>query len=327
LTAPWQELGRFRDKPEPPVKQRFLVKIIPPRGYTIYRFEFAWRHIAFLAGALALVVLGGVTVHFYQLWAADSAVAHLRSIADEQRAKLSAINAEAAAISGQLDAIMRRDQEIRRAIGLETSRQKDVRRNMRDDRESAVGRPRSFADVESRIGELAQASAEASADELRLEKVALRILNTRRLESIARDELLAAIPSLNPVNGAINSPFGYRTNPWPEFHPGVDLSADYGDPVRAAAAGTVVTAGWDAGYGIKVDIDHGNRYHTWYAHLSRVDVQPGQRVTKGQIIARVGATGEATGPHLHYQVMFDGNPVDPAPFLNGVPQKIMAGLQ
>jgi murein DD-endopeptidase MepM/ murein hydrolase activator NlpD len=325
LGASRQELSGFRTKPEPAVKQRYLVKIIPPKGYTIYRFEFAWRHVAGLAAAIALVVLGGVAVHVYQLWAADSTVAHLRSLADEQRAKLNAINAEASAISGQLDAIMRRNQEIRRAIGLETGRQKDARMNMRDDRESASAE--SFADVQSRLAALAQASAEASADELRLEKVALRILNTRRLEEIARAALLASIPSINPVNGPINSGFGYRTNPWPEFHPGVDLSANYGDPVRAAAAGTVVTAGWDAGYGIKVDIDHGNRYHTWYAHLSRVEVQPGQRVTKGEIIGRVGATGEATGPHLHYQVMFDGNPIDPAPFLNGVPQKILAGVQ
>jgi murein DD-endopeptidase MepM/ murein hydrolase activator NlpD len=303
------------------------VKIIPPRGYAIYRFEFAWRHVAALAAALVLAILAGLAVHVYQLVAADATVAHLRSIADQQRAKLNAMNAEAAAISQQIDALSRRNQEIRRAIGLETSRQHDTRQSMRADRESTA-KPRSFADVESRLAILAQASAQASSDELRLEKVALRVLNERRIEQMARAALLAAIPSINPLGDAsINSGFGYRTNPWPEFHPGVDLAGDYGEPVRATAAGIVVTAGWDSGYGIKVDIDHGNRYHTWYAHLSHVDVAIGQRVTKGQIIARVGSTGEATGPHLHYQVMFAGTPVDPSPFLNGVPQKILAGVQ
>lgn len=310
------------------MKRRYLVKIIPPKGYRIYRFEFAWRHVTALAAALVVVLLAGLTVHVYQLWAADTAVAHLRSIADQQRAKLDAMNAEAAAIAHQIDALSRRNLEIRRAIGLETSRQKDERTKTRDQRQSAAGAPRSFADVESRISELALASAQASTDELRLEKVALRVLNERRMEAMARAALLAAIPSINPLgDAAVNSPFGYRTNPWPEFHPGIDLAGDYGEPVRASAAGVVVTAGWDGGYGIKVDIDHGNRYHTWYAHLSRLDVAVGQRVTKGQIIARVGATGEATGPHLHYQVMFDGAPVDPAPFMTGVPQRVLASVQ
>lgn len=310
------------------MKRRYLVKIIPPKGYTIYRFEFAWRHVAVVAAALLLVVTAGFGVHVYQLWAADKTVAHLRAIADEQRAKLAAMNAEAAAISHQLDALSQRNLEIRRAIGLETSRQHDTRLKMRDDRQSSAGRTGSFAAIESRLAGLAQASQAASGDELRLEKVALRVLNERRIESIARAALLATIPSLNPLGSAeITSGYGYRTNPWPEFHPGVDLAGDYGEPVRAAAAGVVVTAGWDSGYGIKVDIDHGNRYHTWYAHLSSVLVSAGQRVTKGEVIARVGATGEATGPHLHYQVMFDGSPVDPEPFLNGVPQKILASAQ
>jgi len=310
------------------VKRRYLVKIIPPKGYRIYRFEFAWRHVAALAGALFVVLLAGLTVHVYQLWAADKTVAHLRTIADQQRAKLDAMNAEAAAIAHQIDALSRRNQEIRRAIGLETGRQADQRAKTRDERRSSAAAPESFAGVESRIADLAQASAQASTEEVRLEKVALRVLNERHIEAVARAALLASIPSINPLGeAAVNSPFGYRTNPWPEFHPGIDLAGDYGEPVRASAAGTVVTAGWDSGYGIKVDIDHGNRYHTWYAHLSRVDVVIGQRVTKGQIIARVGATGEATGPHLHYQVMFDGNPVDPAPFMTGVPQRVLASAR
>ena len=131
---------------------------------------------------------------------------------------------------------------------------------------------------------------------------------------------------MNPVGGGIASAFGWRTNPWPEFHKGLDLEADYGTPVHATAAGTVVSAGWEGGFGIKVDIDHGNGYHTWYAHLSRATVAAGAQVTKGQPIALSGSTGESTGPHLHYQVMYQGQPIDPQPFLNGVPAKIIATL-
>ena len=89
----------------------------------------------------------------------------------------------------------------------------------------------------------------------------------------------------------------------------------------------MATAGWDpGGFGIKVDIDHGNGYHTWYAHLSRVTVAAGQHVTKGEPIALIGSTGESTGPHLHYQVMYQGQAIDPLPFLNGVPPKVLATL-
>ena len=143
------------------------------------------------------------------------------------------------------------------------------------------------------------------------------MLNLRRMASIARKRLLAAIPSLNPVGGGIAAGFGWRTDPWPEFHKGLDLAADYGTPVRASAAGTVVSAGWDpGGFGNKVDIDHGNGYHTWYAHLSR---SGGRRPARDQRRSdrAVGSTGESTGPHLHYQVMYEGNPIDPQPFLSG----------
>lgn len=307
------------------MKRRYLVKIIPPEGYRVYRFEFAWRHLVGLVLVAGLLVVAGGAYHLYELASARSAVDRLRSVDAEQRAQLSAIDAQAAAIAAQLDAVRRKDQEIRRAIGIE-AKGRDTRVKMRDDPGTTGAEP-SFQRVQARLASLARASAQAVADQERLERLALRVLDVRRIEGIARTRMLAAIPSLNPVNGSITSGFGYRTNPWPEFHPGVDLAAAYGDPVRAAAAGVVVTAGWDSGYGIKVDIDHGNRYHTWYAHLSRVDVQPGQHVVKGQIIARVGATGEATGPHLHYQVMLDGKAVDPVPYLNGIPQKLVAATR
>jgi murein DD-endopeptidase MepM/ murein hydrolase activator NlpD len=177
-----------------------------------------------------------------------------------------------------------------------------------------------------RLRELARASDATREDAQHLQRIAMRVLNLRRMASIAHERMLAAIPSLNPVNGGIAASFGWRTNPWPEFHKGLDLEANYGTPVHATAAGTVASAGWDGGFGIKVDIDHGNGYHTWYAHLSRASVNPGQQVTKGQLIALSGSSGSSTGPHLHYQLMHDGQPIDPEPFLRGVPEKLIATL-
>ena len=183
-----------------------------------------------------------------------------------------------------------------------------------------------FTAVQTRLRELARASAATRDDAQHLQRVAMRVLNLRRMASLAHERLLAAIPSLNPVNGGIAASFGWRTNPWPEFHKGLDLEANYGTPVHATAAGTVASAGWDGGFGIKVDVDHGNGYHTWYAHLSRANVNPGQHVTKGELIALSGSSGSSTGPHLHYQLMYGGQPIDPEPFLRGVPEKVIATL-
>jgi murein DD-endopeptidase MepM/ murein hydrolase activator NlpD len=180
--------------------------------------------------------------------------------------------------------------------------------------------------VKARLARLVRASEARLSEGAAFDRLAHRVLNLRRLALLARERMIAALPSLNPVDGSINSGFGWRVNPWPEFHPGVDLSANYGTPVRAAADGVVVGAGWDGGFGIKVALDHNNGYQTWYAHLSRVAVRIGERVAKGETIAYVGATGEATGPHLHYQVMLDGRPIDPEPYLDGVPAKVLATL-
>ena len=117
-----------------------------------------------------------------------------------------------------------------------------------------------------------------------------------------------------PAPGPITSPFGGRRN-----HPGIDIDGVTGDPVVAAEAGTVVLAGTApagySGYGNVVMIDHGGGLSTLYAHLSRVDVAMGQSVQQGQQIGAIGATGEATGDHLHFEVRVDNKPEDPVPWL------------
>jgi len=117
-----------------------------------------------------------------------------------------------------------------------------------------------------------------------------------------------------PAPGIITSPFGGRRN-----HPGIDINGSTGDPVTAAANGTVVLAGMApagySGYGNVVMIDHGGGIATLYAHLSRVDVTMGQTVAQGEQIGAIGATGEATGPHLHFEVRVNNKPTDPVPWL------------
>jgi murein DD-endopeptidase MepM/ murein hydrolase activator NlpD len=125
-----------------------------------------------------------------------------------------------------------------------------------------------------------------------------------------------------PTDGYVSSGFGYRDYPDTEFHPGLDIVNDYGSPVYATASGVVEEAGWDSGYGYKIVIDHGNGYETWYAHNSRMLVGPGQSVRKGEQIAEIGTSGFATGPHCHYEIVLWGKPIDPTPYLNGIPAQV-----
>jgi murein DD-endopeptidase MepM/ murein hydrolase activator NlpD len=115
-----------------------------------------------------------------------------------------------------------------------------------------------------------------------------------------------------PVNGPVTSPFGYR---WGRLHAGIDIGVPDGTPIHAAAAGTVVLAGWVGGYGNYTCIDHGGGMATCYAHQSSFAVSAGAQVGQGQVIGYVGCTGHCFGPHLHFEVRINGNPVDPLGYL------------
>jgi murein DD-endopeptidase MepM/ murein hydrolase activator NlpD len=115
-----------------------------------------------------------------------------------------------------------------------------------------------------------------------------------------------------PSRGIITSRFGYR---WGRHHHGIDISAPVGTPIAAALDGTVQFAGWMSGYGRLVILDHGGGLTTYYGHASQILVKVGNRVKQGQLIARVGATGEVTGPNLHFEVRKNKVPLDPLTFL------------
>jgi murein DD-endopeptidase MepM/ murein hydrolase activator NlpD len=116
-----------------------------------------------------------------------------------------------------------------------------------------------------------------------------------------------------PLQGPVGSPFGPR---WSKFHPGIDIEAPTGAPVAAAAGGTVSWAGPADGYGNLVILANGSGVRSFYAHLSRIDVRVGQWVARGARVGLVGATGEVTGPHLHFEVRVRGAAVDPLPALD-----------
>jgi murein DD-endopeptidase MepM/ murein hydrolase activator NlpD len=115
-----------------------------------------------------------------------------------------------------------------------------------------------------------------------------------------------------PVNGPVVSGFGMR---WGRMHEGIDIAASSGTPIHAAAAGTVIHAGWLGGYGNLVVVDHGNGLSTAYAHASAIVVGVGQHVSQGQTLSLVGSTGNSSGPHLHFEVRVNGSAVDPLAYL------------
>jgi murein DD-endopeptidase MepM/ murein hydrolase activator NlpD len=161
------------------------------------------------------------------------------------------------------------------------------------------------------------AEAEPSAPGLdaALMRVARDVATAERLKA-----LMSFVPLRMPLSGdpSLTSGFGYRVDPFLgrlALHPGVDLAEAYGAEIYTAATGRVVHAGPAGGYGIMVEIDHGNGLATRYAHMSEALVEEGQAVDKGAVLGRLGSTGRSTGPHLHYEVRVDGEPVDPERYL------------
>lgn len=130
------------------------------------------------------------------------------------------------------------------------------------------------------------------------------------------------VPSSTPVEGVVGSGFGFRSDPFTgraALHTGLDFPAEPGTPIHAAAGGMVTGKEWHPAYGNVLEIDHGNGLVTRYAHNASVEVALGALVKRGQLVARVGNSGRSTGAHLHFEVLVDGVPQNPARFLAGQP--------
>ena len=165
----------------------------------------------------------------------------------------------------------------------------------------------------------------------RLDKLTKQIVvQSKSLDEIAnlaeqKEELLATIPAIQPIQNQdlkrMASGYGWRSDPFTKarkFHYGMDFSAETGTPVYASGNGTVTRADANAtGYGKHVRIDHGFNYVSLYAHLSKYNVKPGQKVKRGDVIGFVGSTGRSVAPHLHYEIFKDGDRINPRNFYYG----------
>jgi murein DD-endopeptidase MepM/ murein hydrolase activator NlpD len=336
--------------------KRLLIKIIPHHTESIYKIEISHLHLAVTALCTGLLCLALMVSHVGAVHAAEAKVQTLQSVDAQQKKQLADMSKQTHSILLRLKLLQQNESEIRTLTGigakkpaLKAPAQKlPVRAGMlhsaphtRVSSAANVGSPfwSAFAmwltggreggsvTFASESEELAQLNVRLNrvwVEEAVLKAQAQTAADARVAAVQAHQRYLDAIPSMWPTQGYISSGFGYRTNPDYEFHPGVDVVNDYGAPVYATASGIVTMAGWDGGYGYKVVLDHGNGYETWYGHNSRMLVSAGQAVRKGQEIAEIGATGFATGPHCHYEILLWGKPIDPTPFLDGIPAQVAA---
>ena len=149
-----------------------------------------------------------------------------------------------------------------------------------------------------------------------------------QLRMIEKTSNPAFLPTMWAHLGKINNEFGFRRNPFGgrsyEFHAGMDIGGEYGDAVIAPANGIVTNADWQGGYGNMIEIDHGNGLKTRYGHLSRIGVNVGDVVQRGQFIGLIGSTGRSTGPHLHFELRLNDKSINPRRFLPAEPAEIAA---
>ncbi len=169
-----------------------------------------------------------------------------------------------------------------------------------------------------------RATWEKAEKDLAKQSRAISLMINKEIEKSQKEGVSVAVAGgfTRPVNGRITSPFGTRIHPIFKrkiFHSGVDIGVPYGTPIKAANSGRVMFVGWYNGYGKVVILDHGKingtPTTTLYAHMSQTIAKQGTNVAKGQVIGKVGTTGYSTGPHLHFEVRQNGNPVNPLNFV------------
>ena len=297
------------------------VKIVLPAGKT---FSCSAVKFKAAAGACAVLVvaLAGCAGYFgydyYKYRGERSAYAEYKTHKAEQDAQIQSLLEDNEKMLRDMSEIHTLETKLRRAV-IRNSDDKDFTTNLdkatendtkaTDPNYMGKGGP-GGADVS--MVAVVQAQNKNLAHQIDLQKTNMNeLLST--LEG--RNNKRSTFPDLWPTDGGvISSNYGSRTGPIEggyDWHPGVDIAADFGAPIFASAMGTVEIAGWNGGYGRYVKINHGNGYESAYGHMSGIAVTAGQVVRKGEIIGFVGSSGYSTGPHVHFEVLVDGQTIDP----------------
>ncbi|PYS74773.1 MAG: hypothetical protein DMF69_00810 [Acidobacteria bacterium] len=250
------------------------------------------KRVVTISAVVSLVIMAGLAYGFYGL---TQQAAHLRTEMENQR-----LRAENDRQRQELEKLNNRVEKVE-----DTSRKLAEKSGVVQDEKTPTG---------------------TGGPELPLDEMGLATLTAKmsRLEEDMRayEEVLRKhgyVPTIWPVDGKLEGGFGGRRNPFGgsgyEFHTGQDIEAPMGAPVIAGASGKISFVGWQNGYGQLVIVDHGGGLSTRYGHLSHIDVDMGQQVSRGQLVGKVGSTGRSTGPHLHYEVRINDQAVNPLQYL------------
>ena len=294
--------------------QHFTFWLIPADGQHVARKHVKKAHIkyAFTGFASVVIALGialGVLGHMaIQNEAQKQELAEYKQTKQEQAQKIQELQQMAEKNQKQLAYLSKLEDQVRSQM----------------EKSGAQLPPKNDASVYAGKGGASLGSASEVSFMLEQEKnISLqakakaedfqKLLGAIENENYRRD----VTPSQWPTDGGfISSPFGGRPNPFSgygrDWHPGIDIAVDYGTPVYASAAGYVQQAGWYGGYGKYIRLGHDFGYETAYGHMSRLAVEAGSFVKKGEVIGYVGSTGYSTGPHLHFEVMKYGEQVNPS---------------
>lgn len=276
---------------------------------------------------LKLVAGAGLVVAASMLGATYGVVSHTVDLSHSQRlektnqalsSEVAVLGQRVSALSDTLAVISRRDDEVRLVAGLDPL-SPEVRR-------AGIGGPsgawpeRERLETDGGVVGREALGVHVDLDALIRRANVLATSFKEAAESLSSHaQQLAATPSITPTTGFLTSKFSYiRYHPILHEnrpHEGIDITAAYGTQIIAPAAGQVVKVGWENGYGLMVVLDHGYGLETKYAHMSRTAVSVGQSVKRGDRLGWVGSTGLSTGPHLHYEVLVNGRPVDPLRYI------------
>ena len=296
----------------PLISKRYTIVLADRSTGVVRRFTISlWPTLGIVAGIFALPVLIGLGAR----WSARSTVAEL----ERSNIALQIENASYREATGQLAGQISSLQSAVDSLGIQAAVDPNAKAAMDKLPDMVKSRAMgggALATTPTLLSNMVSPDMFGVLSDL-LGSMASR-LDIMRTGVERRQALAASTPSIWPVSGWLTSRYGNRRDPFTggaDFHPGLDISADYGQPVRATADGTIAVAERSGSYGNLVEIDHGYGIVTRYGHLSRFRATAGQQVHRGDIIGYVGSTGRSTSAHLHYEILLNGKLTNPLKLL------------
>lgn len=283
---------------------RYTILVANRETGAVRRFTLPLKPL--LLGALAVMAMP-LLMGIGARWSASAELSSLRQSNDALQVENDSYRQATGELAGQIAALQSAVDQLGNDANLDPATRSAIQNLPKSLRDRAMGGGRSVTPPENTIGVMRGV----------LNVLDAQISSVR--SAVERQQILAkATPSIWPTTGWLTSSFGGRLDPFTggsDYHAGLDISADHGKPVRATADGTIGEAAWSGNYGNMVLVAHRFGLSTRYGHLSRLAVAPGQTVRRGDVIGFVGSTGRSTSAHLHYEVLLNGQAINPLRFL------------